>query len=71
MSNTDRLDKVLAQREPEQTKALLRILITASRKRQDRHPADLPHRRARVCAASEKVETVGIEPTQRSRREED
>ncbi len=44
----DRLDKVLAQGEPEQTKALLRILIAELRvnSKTDIQP-DLPHRRAR------------------------
>jgi hypothetical protein len=60
----DRLDKVLAQGEPEQTKALLRILIAELRVNSK---ADIqPTYRIvapGVCATSEKVETVGIEPT--------
>ncbi len=66
----DRLDKVLAQGEPEQTKALLRILIVELRVNnkteiQPTYRIVAPG----VCATSEKVETAGIEPAQRSRRE--
>jgi hypothetical protein len=64
MSNTDRLDKVLAQHEPEQAKALLHILIAELRvnSKTDIQPT------CRIvapgfAATSEKVETVGIEPT--------
>jgi site-specific DNA recombinase len=60
----DRLDRTLAQGEPEQTKALLRILIAELRVNSK---ADIePTYRIvtpGVCATSEKVETVGIEPT--------
>ncbi len=59
----DRLDKVLAQGEPEQTKALLRILIAELRvnSKTDIQPT---YRIVTpgVCATSEKVETAGIEP---------
>ena len=65
----DQLDKVIEQGEPEQTKALLRILIAELRvnSKTDIQPT---YRIVTpgVCATSEKVETVGIEPTQRSRR---
>ena len=60
----DRLENVLAQGEPEQTKALLRILIAELRVNsktsiQPTYRIVTPG----VCATSEKVETVGIEPT--------
>ena len=60
----DRLDKVIEQGEPEQTKALLRILIAELRVNskteiQPTYRIVTPV----VCATSEKVETVGIEPT--------
>jgi len=60
----DQLEKVLAQGEPEQTKALLRILIAELRVNsktniQPTYRIVTPG----VCATSEKVETVGIEPT--------
>ena len=60
----DQLEKVLAQGEPEQTKALLRILIAELRvnSKTDIQPT---YRIVTpgVCATSEKVETAGIEPT--------
>ncbi len=60
----ERLDKVIEQGEPEQTKALLRILIAELRVNskisiQPTYRIVAPG----VCATSEKVETVGIEPT--------
>jgi hypothetical protein len=60
----EQLEKVLAQGEPEQTKALLRILIAELRVNskteiQPTYRIVTPG----VCATSEKVETVGIEPT--------
>jgi site-specific DNA recombinase len=63
-------------RDGPQAKALLRILIAELRvnSKADIQPTyriiapDRTHT-AGVCATSEKVETVGIEPTQRSRRE--
>ncbi len=59
----DQLEKVLAQGEPEQTKALLRILIAELRVNsktniQPTYRIVAPG----VCATSEKVETAGIEP---------
>ena len=60
----DRLENVLAQGEPEQTKALLRILI--AKLRVNSKTSIQPTYRIvtpEVCATSEKVETVGIEPT--------
>jgi site-specific DNA recombinase len=77
-ATADQLEGVIAQGEPEQTKALLRILIAELRvnSKTDIQPTyriitpDRTHT-AGVCATSEKVETVGIEPTQRFRREED
>ncbi len=60
----DQLEKVLAQGEPEQTKALLRILVAELRVNsktniQPTYRIVAPG----ACATSEKVETVGIEPT--------
>jgi hypothetical protein len=77
-SSTSQLESVIADGEPEQAKALLRILIADLRVngRHDIQPTyrvitpDRAHT-AGVCATSGKVETVGIEPTQGSRREED
>lgn len=59
----DRLDKVIAQGEPEQTKALLRILIAELRVNsktsiQPTYRIVMPG----VCATFEKVETARIEP---------
>jgi site-specific DNA recombinase len=59
----DRLDKVIEQGEPEQTKALLRILIAelcvnSNTDIQPTYRIVTPG----VCATSEKVETAGIEP---------
>jgi site-specific DNA recombinase len=59
----DRLDKILAQGEPEQTKALLRILIAELRVNskteiQPTYRIVTPG----VCATSEKVGRAGIEP---------
>jgi hypothetical protein len=66
----DQLEKVLAQGEPERTKALLRILIAELRvnSKTDIQPT---YRIVTpgVCATSEKMETAGIEPAQRSRRD--
>jgi hypothetical protein len=67
----ERLESVLAQGEPVQTKALLRILIAELRVNsktciQPTYRIVTPG----VCATSGKVETVGIEPTQGSRRKE-
>jgi len=66
----DQIENVIAKGEPEQAKALLRILIAELRvnSKTDIQPTyriitpDRTHT-ARVCATSEKVETVGIEPT--------
>ncbi|HZL49253.1 MAG TPA: hypothetical protein VFC30_09600 [Solirubrobacteraceae bacterium] len=59
----DQLEKVFEQGEPEQTKALLRILIAEPRvnSKTDIQPT---YRIVApgVCATSEKVETAGIEP---------
>jgi site-specific DNA recombinase len=69
-ATADQLEGVIAKGEPEQTKALLRILIAELRvnSKTDIQPTyrivtpDRTHT-AGVCATSEKVETVGIEPT--------
>jgi hypothetical protein len=68
---------LIADGQPEQTKALLRLLIAELRvnSKADIQPTYRVLRPGRfltagVCATSGKVETVGIEPTQRSRREE-
>jgi site-specific DNA recombinase len=63
------LERVIADGEPEQTKALLRILIAELRVN-GRHEIQPTYRvltpdriaTAGVCATSEKVETAGIEP---------
>jgi site-specific DNA recombinase len=76
-ATASRLETVIADGEPEQAKALLRILIAELRVngRHDIQPTyrviapDRTHT-AGVCATSEKVETVGVEPTQGSRRKE-
>jgi site-specific DNA recombinase len=68
-ATADQLEGVIAQSEPEQAKALLRILIAELRVngRHDIQPTyrvitpDRTHT-AGVCATSEKVETAGIEP---------
>jgi hypothetical protein len=59
---------VIADGEPEQTKALLRILIAELRVNNNtdiqptyRITPDRTHT-AGVCATSEKVETAGVEP---------
>jgi site-specific DNA recombinase len=63
-ATASQLERVIADGEPEQAKALLRILIAELRVN---GKADIqPTYRVitpRVCATSEKVETVGIEPT--------
>jgi hypothetical protein len=61
---TDQLESVLSRGEPEQNNALLRILIAELRVNskteiQPTYRIVTPT----VCATSEKVETVGIEPT--------
>lgn len=56
----DRLDKVLAQGEPEQNKALLRILIAELRVNSKTDIQPIYRIVARVCATSKKVETAGL-----------
>jgi len=68
-ATADQLEGVIAQGEPEQTKALLRILIAELRVN-GRHDIQPTYRvltpdrllTAGVCATSGKVETAGIEP---------
>jgi hypothetical protein len=69
-ATADQLEGVIANSEPEQAKALLRILIAELRvnSKTDIQPTYrvlAPDRllTAGVCATSEKVETVGTEPT--------
>jgi chromosome segregation ATPase len=63
-ATASQLESVIADGEPEQAKALLRILIAELRVN-GRHDIQPTYRIVTpgVCATSGKVETVGIEPT--------
>jgi hypothetical protein len=68
VSVANTLEHLIAQADPHKAKALLRILIAGLRVNgkadiQPTYRIVAPPRTGGVCATSQKVETVGIEPT--------